>query len=65
MKQAGPFMEPKPSLYWNVTPSIDRQPEPRSGSDILQVLDQMFRQKRDINDDNLLPDNEVQGNSVK
>ena len=65
MKQAGPFGEPKASLSWNVILSKEMHPEPRSGSDTLQVPDQMFVPKKDINDGNLLPDDEVQGNSIK
>ena len=61
-------MEHKTFLCWAVTLSIDRQPESRSGSGILQVPDQMFiqkKKKKDINNSNLLPDDEVQGNSIK
>ena len=39
-------MEHKTFLCWAVTLSIDRQPESRSGSGILQVPDQMFIQKK-------------------
>ena len=60
-------MEHKTFLCWAVTLSIDRLPESRSGSGILQVPDQMFiqKKKKDINNSNLLPDDEVQGNSIK
>ena len=62
--------------WWNTSPlcagavtlSIDRQPEFRFDCGILQVPDQMFIRKKkkiDINDSNLLPDDEVQGNSIK
>ena len=39
-------MEHKTFLCWAVTLSIDRLPESRSGSGILQVPDQMFIQKK-------------------